>query len=301
MDIIPDPNNMRMAIAGDALRDLYIEQGLTLEKVAHQFGVSPTTIRRRFRDVGISARARGPEPKHWGASRPGRTIAPFEWTSDLAHVIGLIATDGCLSKNGRAIVITSKDLDLLQSARNCLGGRGSINLTSNGRGQWCHRYQLTSRRLYLWLLSIGLMPAKSLRLDALDVPDDVFPDFMRGCIDGDGSIVTYVDRYNTTKDPKYVYDRLYVSLVSASPPFLRWIQHTVFRLSKLTGHLTVRRNPKHHDLWRLRYAKRESAALLKWMYYAPDVAALRRKREHAQRALVGATWYRHPLADFDAR
>jgi hypothetical protein len=48
------------------------------------------------------------------------------------------------------------------------------------------------------------------------VPDEYFVDFLRSCIDGDGSITTYTDRYNTFKNPQYVYARLYVSLVSAS-------------------------------------------------------------------------------------
>ena len=80
-------------------------------------------------------------------------------------------------------------------------------------------------------------------------------DFLRGCIDGDGSIVTYRDRYNTKKSPGYVYDRVFVSLVSASPNFLRWIQSSIRRLRGLSGHITVvrSRNPKFHDLWRLRY------------------------------------------------
>jgi hypothetical protein len=59
------------------------------------------------------------------------------------------------------------------------------------------------------------------------------------------------------------------------------------------------RSPKHHDLWRLRYAKRESFGLLQWIYYAPDLAALQRKRDHAQRAVANATWYRRSLADLE--
>ena len=155
--------------------------------------------------------------------------------------------------------------------------------------------------MYDWLLTVGLMPAKSLRLGPLAVPDDVFPDFVRGCIDGDGCIVMYLDRFNTPKNPNYVYDRLFVSIVSASPRFLRWLQLNVLRIRGLSGHLTVKRSPKHHDLWRLRYAKRESLRLLRWMYYAADIPALRRKRDRAERALSNATWYRHPLSELDAR
>src|SRR5205823_3914516 len=93
----------------------------------------------------------------------------------------------------------------------------------------------------------------------------------------DGSIVTYVDHYNTFKKPQYVYRRLYVSIVSASLRFVDWLKATVRRLSGLAGELTVRRVPTRNDLWRLRYAKGGSVALLRWMYYSPDLPCLHRK------------------------
>ena len=146
-------------------------------------------------------------------------------------------------------------------------------------------------------MSLGLTPAKSLTIGPLDIPDRYFADFFRGCIDGDGSIVTYVDRYNTPKNPKYVYDRLFVSLTSASPAFLRWIQRSILCSTDspdtwARGEVRARR-----EMWHLRYGKRDSVHLLQWMYDAPDVPALRRKREHAKRALFNATWYRHSLSD----
>jgi hypothetical protein len=107
--------------------------------------------------------------------------------------------------------------------------------------------------------------------------------------------------FNTPKNPKYVYDRLFESIVSASPRFLRWLQLNVLRLSGLSGHLTVKRSQKRHDLWRLRDAKRESLRLLQWMYHTADIPALRRKRDRADRALANASWYRHPLSELDAR
>lgn len=127
-------------------------------------------------------------------------------------------------------------------------------------------------------MNIGLTPAKSLTLGPLAVPDAYFADFFRGCVDGDGSITTYVDRYNTFKKSTYVYTRLYVSIVSASPRFVEWLRATIRRITGLSGGLTVRRSPRHHDLWCLRFAKAESLTLLRWMYYAPEVPCLRRKR-----------------------
>ena len=85
------------------------------------------------------------------------------------------------------------------------------------------------------------MPAKSLRLGPLQIPDEWMQDFLRGCIDGDGSIVTYTDRYNTFKKSTYVYTRVYLSLVSASPRFVEWLRETLRRLTAASGHVGLRR------------------------------------------------------------
>jgi len=43
----------------------------------------------------------------------------------------------------------------------------------------------------------------------------------------------------------------------------------------------VRKSGGRHDVWRLRYAKRESLAVLRWIYYAQNVICLMRKRNTA--------------------
>jgi LAGLIDADG-like domain len=283
MGTIPSGTNVRAAITEASVRELYETQGLTVDRVAATFGVAPSTILRRFRDLGIPTRGRGPVP---GARRNAlaRFARRFEWTADLAYVVGLIATDGCLSRDGRHLSITSKDRDLLETARRCLGVTAGITAITNPRP--CHRLQWADVLLHRWLTDIGLMPAKSLRLGPLRVPDEWFRDFLRGCIDGDGSIVTYIDRYHTDKNPSYVYTRVYVSVVSASRVFIDWIRASTRRLARISGDLAVRTSPARSDLWRLRYAKRESLELLRWIYYAPDVACLQRKCDRAAPFLV---------------
>jgi AraC-like DNA-binding protein len=271
MATVPTGINLRAAIPGQELHELYVAQGLTIEKVAARFGVSTATIARRFTDVGIRPRRRGP-----GWRRQGSPEEEFAWTPELAYAVGLIATDGCLSRDGRHLSVASKDRDLLDTVKRCLNVTARI--TSDGG---CLRLQWGDVLLFRWLVDIGLMPAKSLRLGPLDVPDSCFPDFLRGCIDGDGSIRTYVDRYNTFKNPRYIYTRLYLSLVSASPVFIEWIRASLQRFVGVSGDLSVRRFEKTSDVWCLRYAKRESLILLRWMYYGDDVPCLRRKRELA--------------------
>ena len=276
MSTTPPERNLRAAISEVKLRKLYVTQGLTIEGVAAHFGLATTTISRRLRDFGIGARPRGPVSKTRSA-REG-----IEWNTDLAYTVGLIATDGCLSGDGRHLSIVSKDIDLLQTVRRSLHLTARITPTMSGYGIRCHRLQWADRTLYRWLLDTGLMPAKSLKLGVIAVPDDWFRDFLRGCIDGDGSITTYTDRYNVFKRPTYIYTRLFVKIVSASPRFVEWLRTTVRRLHGPTGHVTIRRSPGRSDLWCLKYAKGESLSILRWMYYAPDVPCLLRKREIAE-------------------
>jgi hypothetical protein len=199
----------------------------------------------------------------------------FEWTPEIAYVVGLIATDGCLGRRDGHLTLTSKDIDLLETAARCLGVTATITLSTNPRP--VYRLQWCDVLLHRWLIAIGLTPAKSLTLRPLAIPDKYFVDFFRGCIDGDGSIVTYIDSYNTFKNPSYVYTRLFVSIVSASRIFVEWLRATVQRLVGLSGHLGVKRAAGRNDIWCLRFAKRESLAVLRWMYYAPTAPHLRRK------------------------
>jgi hypothetical protein len=264
----------------ETLKRLYVDDRLTADEISARFGCAAVTILRRLRRFGIPARRQGPR---------GMTLrsAPA-WSAGLAWAVGLITTDGSLSIDGRHLCVTSKDQDMLESLRNCLSLTNSITSTSGSLGGSCYRLQWGDRVFYRWLLDIGLMPRKSLRLGPLRIPVQWFRDFFRGCIDGDGSIITYIDRYNALKKPSYVYTRVYLSLVSASPRFIEWLRETLQGLVGVAGEIGQSRSEKGSDIWRLRYAKRESLLLLRWMYYSPDVPSLRRKHEIATPFLVPA-------------
>ena len=82
--------NIRSHIDPDELRRLYFDEGLTIEEIAARFECSPTTIRRRMDDLGMEARPRGPYVER---------DRNYEWSPELAYVIGLITTDGNLSSD----------------------------------------------------------------------------------------------------------------------------------------------------------------------------------------------------------
>jgi len=266
--------NPRRVIDAGETRRLYAVEGWTMAELADHYGCSETTIKRRLDELGIPTRQRGPQ---------ARAHLSCEWSPELAYAVGLMVTDGNLSKDGRHMTLVSSNYDLLETFRDCLGLEVAITPHAGGFGSSSNRIQWGDRNFYDWLLSIGLMPAKSLRLGPLAIPDECFADFVRGCIDGDGSIRTYTDRYNTFKSEKYVYERLFLTIVSASFPFLEWLQQSVARLLGINGALFCDKETtlNHAALWVLKYAKHESIRLLKWMYYAPNVACLARKRDIA--------------------
>src|SRR3989344_3871408 len=111
---------------------------------------------------------------------------------NLWYVIGLIVTDGNLSKDGRHVSITSKDGNLLEAVKANLNLNSKISKKSRDREQE-KKYsvlQFSDVVFYRYLLNIGLKVRKSLILEKVDVPPAYFSDFLRGIIDGDGSINT---------------------------------------------------------------------------------------------------------------
>jgi len=253
------------------LARLYVGERLTAEEVAKRIGCSETTVRRRLRSQALNVRSRGPRR---------REPATVGWTRERAYAIGLLATDGNLSRDGRHLTVTSADPDLLGVLRACLALQANVRQVGpQGR---CYRVQWSDRRLYAWVESIGLSPAKSRTLGALTIPDEYFADFARGCIDGDGSIVVYVDRYHSAKDARYVYERLYVTLVSASRTFVDWFRASLLRFLGIRGSISERMSRAGRPYWVLRYARRESSRLLPWIYYAPSIPCLARKRARSE-------------------
>ena len=113
------------------------------------------------------------------------------WSPDIAYVVGLITTDGCLSPDRRHIDFTSNDRSQIENVKKCLGLKNRIVKKYSGftkKFSSLH-IQFGDVTLYRWLISIGLMPNKSKRIKSLKIPDKLFFDFLRGHMDGDGTIL----------------------------------------------------------------------------------------------------------------
>lgn len=207
------------------------------------------------------------------------------WSSAIAYAVGLLATDGCLSSDGRHIDLTSQDRQQLKNFMRCIGKdvKVSHKISSFTRKKVTH-IQFSDVGLYRFLLSIGLTPRKTHTLGRLEVPDEYFFDFLRGHHDGDGSFYSYFD-------PRWKNSFMfYLACISASKTHVNWIQETVERLSGARGHLTYT-GREGHKVYSLRYAKEDSLRVLRRMYADSRAVCLARKKLKISRALgiVGLT------------
>ncbi len=197
----------------------------------------------------------------------------INWSPQFAYAIGLITTDGNLSKDGRHMNMTSKDIDLIMVFKKCLGLSNTIGRKSRGKSKEKKYFQVQfgDINFYNFLVSIGLSPAKSKTLSPLNIPDDYFSDFLRGCIDGDGSIGVF-------RHPESEHGQLRVRLCSASRNFLQWVKDKISSIYSIEGGWVETKN----SISVLVYAKADSIKLLNFVYYPEVDYYLKRKYERAR-------------------
>jgi hypothetical protein len=203
---------------------------------------------------------RGPKPKNVDTT----------WASELAYVVGMFASDGNLGKDGMYLDVTSADIETIVTVKEILK-LDNIKVGTKNNGS-TYRLQFKRILFHQWLQSIGLTPDKSRTIGQLDIPDRYFFDFFRGVWDGDGCIYSYFD-------PRWKSSFMfYISIASASPNFLIWLQESIERLIGTKGKITV--GSKNTE--QLRFAKRDSRVLFAAMFYKKGLPHLPRKFAKAQ-------------------
>lgn len=203
----------------------------------------------------------------------------IEWSQQFAYAIGLLATDGNLSKDGRHLNMTSKDEEQIVTFKSCLGLQNRIGKKARG-GSLDKKYfvlQFGDTNFYEFLIGIGLKPAKSKTLGQLLIPKEYFRDFLRGCIDGDGNI-------NIFSHPESKNPQLRTRLYSASFPFINWIKEEIHRNTGIaTGWIEGKGTTR---VYKLCFAKGDSIKLLRFIYYNEMECCLSRKYKTARIFLV---------------
>src|ERR1035437_9179375 len=124
-------------------------------------------------------------------------------------------------------------------------------------GTYAYHLQFGDVAFYDFLEKAGIHPAKSKTIGPIAIPDNFYPDLLRGNFDGDGSVFGGMDaRWKNSL-------MFYTSYVSPSHDFVRWLQRSNSRLIKTTAGSILRTR----DLWQLRYAKADSRLIFAAMYH----------------------------------
>lgn len=198
----------------------------------------------------------------------------------LWYLVGLIATDGCLSKDGRHITLTVKDENYLFLLKHSIGLKGSVGKKVGGGSQeknysYIH---ISDVVFYRFLEHIGLHFKKSLTMGPLDISQNYVNDFLRGVIDGDGCIMKWIHRSNGKRQWS-------LRIVSAAPRFIQWLKEIVESDYQVNGKLHCRHDSRsRNDLYVLKFGKLAAQRILQHTYYE-DALSLPRKHVLAKACL----------------
>lgn len=201
------------------------------------------------------------------------------WTSQLAYAVGLITTDGSLSKDGRHMAFISKDLELINTFRKCLNLENTVAFKASGYAPEATAYvvQFGDVNFYKFLVSLGLTPNKSKSMSELKIPPRYFFDFLRGHFDGDGSFYSYWDKRWASS---FMF---YLTFISASLDHLLWLRQTILSQLGVAGHMNTTIKNRAHQL---KYAKKEAVQIIDKMYKDAHSPRLDRKYKKIYNALA---------------
>jgi len=118
-------------------------------------------------------------------------------SSDMAYVLGLIVSDGCLSTKHQSkrefISIKSIDKDLLEDVKQAMDSEYGVYFagkTKSGNDVW--RIDISNPKIVADLKKLGVTERKTLVAKfPVELPTEFHADFARGLFDGDGHVGYY--------------------------------------------------------------------------------------------------------------
>jgi len=181
-----------MDLNAEHLVHLYHVEKKSLGDIAKLYTVSRTAVYKKLKNYGIPQRSKS--KARIEAQKQGKLPQEHfdinedffsNWSGDMAYVLGLLITDGCVAKTGQ-VSLNINDKELLEKVKKAMSSTHKIIPSKHQKGLYC--YQFSRERMTQDLEKLNVVPRKSLIVKFPDVPKDYLPDFIRGVFDGDGSV-----------------------------------------------------------------------------------------------------------------
>jgi hypothetical protein len=253
--------DLRIRLVKEELRRLYLDEKKSLEDIARLYGASRVAVWKYCNAEGLIRRTRS--DARLEAQKKGKVPQVFfninerffsTWSSEMAYVLGLIATDGCVSKSG-TVSLCINDKDLLETVKRAMDSEHNVSPSRHQEKLYC--FHFARPRLVKDLAALGILPRKSLNIMFPAVPNAFLRDFIRGVFDGDGSV------YFEKRSVRYP---LRATFVSSSEKFIEKLEIALQQLG-LPRRVIHRQATKNGAHFKIRYSHKDSGKLFKAMYY----------------------------------
>jgi len=217
----------------EALTRAYVEQEMSLEKVAECYHTSIQIVRKYMKIHGISARPPSLSNRKYKFVESSGFLNPVDdWH---AYWIGFIAADGHITNTGfLQIGLAQSDQNMLENFLKGVHAENPIYQYKTNNGGMASHVQIRDDKLIESLSKWGITPRKSLTIQwPTTFPIHLYPAFIRGYFDGNGTIF---QRYRKAKEHHQGWTETSCRFICGSPPFLNELERTL----NLHGIITIK-------------------------------------------------------------
>ena len=192
------------------------------------------------------------------------------WSPEMAYVLGYWWADGYMrihpTTKAHLIEIASVDQEHLELMAQAIGGNYHTRKVT--AASECRDVTFCSVAMYNDLLALGGMPNKSNVIGFPSIPPELVPHFVRGFVDGDGTLA-------------WNGDRPVLQIYSGSPQLLFDMAQAIEQATGIPAPNVV----ANRALWYLKWSTTRAKCLVGWLYVDNAGLALARKFVIAQNFL----------------
>jgi len=258
------------------IAQLYLREKKSLVMIGGELNLSRGIVTRRLRSKGIIPRFQKCKPV---TDRPEL----FDGLDPKGNYwVGFLMADGSVGTNTRVsdaasiiqLGLARRDEAHVEKFKTFLGSEHKIARRRNGSSN----FQFQSQSIANKLISLGVTPKKSVRAEANPVLVNS-PDFWRGVIDGDGSLVLHKTKYRRKRTNELViYVRPGLELVGSKPLLTQWLTY-VKKHCKTNSNVV-----KHKSIFKVALSGEAAYSMIRLLYANP-IEFLDRKRKKASELL----------------
>ena len=251
---------------------LYLMEKKSLEDIAKLYGVSRVAIFKKLKKLRLKPRskslARLEAQKQRKVQQQYFSINEkffSSWSPEMAYVLGLIITDGCITREG-SISLSMNDREVLEKVKLAMRSEHPITVSKHQPG--LYHFHFAREGMVNDLARLGIGPKKSLVVKFPRMPDVFMADFIRGVFDGDGAVFF---RKDNRKYP------LITSFCSGSKDFILGLEAHLKKLG-LPQRKIYQQKTKNGFFYSVKFSHKNSMKLFNILYKDyPNIPFLERK------------------------